>query len=462
MKASKFPKERGQALVIIAFAAVALFAFAALAIDGGRVFSDRRHSQNASDTAVLAAALAKIREDNNWQTVGLTRAAENDYNDADTETEVFVLPCDTSHMPYTSDNVQVKCKGLPTGADPKQYIVVHIKSVVHMTFARIIGRYTIINHTDAVSRATEPEITNWYDGYGIASTHQGCWPNQNSVPFDLGGSSTTFVKGAGVLVSAVCPGDSSVNVSGNPSLSTTTGVCAPGADVPSNDQDNLGNPGLQSTCNVPPPDYYTLPPDPECKNDGTIDEPQKGSGTWIATPGKFTSTFPDVKGGQAKIILQKGIYCLENGINLGAGWDITTDWNGNNSHDAAGEGVFFYVSGGDVEFNGNAFAFLHAISSTTNKSWEPYLNYLMYIPLSNKAEVHITGGSGSVFTGTILAPSSKVTLQGSTDNLGGNVTLDAQIIADIVKITGNTDLTIVYNKSNNGKTLTNPGIQLIE
>ena len=461
MKASKFPKEHGQALVIIAFAAVALFAFAALAIDGGRVFSDRRHSQNASDTSVLAAALAKIRG-GNWQTMGLTRAAENDYDDADPETEVYVLSCGGA-LPKTSDGVQVECKGLPAGADPNQYIVVHIKSVVHTTFARVIGRYTITNHTDAVSRATEPDITNWYDGYGIASTHQGCWPNSNSIPFDLGGSSTTFVNGAGVLVSAVCPGDNSINVSGNPSLDTTTGVCAPGTNsLPSSDLDNLGSPGLQSTCNVPPPDYYTLPPDPECKNAGTIDEKPKGSGTWIATPGKFTSTFPDVKGGQAKVILQKGIYCLQNGIKLGAGWEITTDLNGNKAHDGAGEGVFFYVSGGDVEFNGGAFAFLHAISSTTNSSWEPYLNYLMYIPPTNKAEVHITGSSGSVFTGTILAPSSKVTLQGSTDNLGGNVTLDSQIIADIVKITGNTDLTIVYNESNNAKTPTNPGIQLIE
>ncbi|HEX9332631.1 MAG TPA: pilus assembly protein TadG-related protein, partial [Anaerolineales bacterium] len=55
-------QERGQALILIAFAAVGLVGFAALAIDGSRVFSDRRHAQNAADTAVLAAALAKIRD----------------------------------------------------------------------------------------------------------------------------------------------------------------------------------------------------------------------------------------------------------------------------------------------------------------------------------------------------------------------------------------------------------------
>ncbi len=56
-------QEKGQALVIIALAAVSLFGFTALAIDGSRVFSDRRHAQNAADTAALAAALSKIRAD---------------------------------------------------------------------------------------------------------------------------------------------------------------------------------------------------------------------------------------------------------------------------------------------------------------------------------------------------------------------------------------------------------------
>ena len=54
-------QERGQALILIALAAVGLFGFSALAIDGSRVFSDRRHAQNAADTAALAAALARVQ-----------------------------------------------------------------------------------------------------------------------------------------------------------------------------------------------------------------------------------------------------------------------------------------------------------------------------------------------------------------------------------------------------------------
>src|SRR6185503_19696060 len=71
--------EKGQALIVIAFAAIVLFSFAALAIDGSMVFSDKRHAQNAADTAVLAAALAKIRGQS-FDTAAMSRATSNGYN----------------------------------------------------------------------------------------------------------------------------------------------------------------------------------------------------------------------------------------------------------------------------------------------------------------------------------------------------------------------------------------------
>src|SRR6266536_6197264 len=55
--------ERGQALILITLAAVGLFAITGLAIDGSAKFSDRRHAQNAADTAALAGALARIKND---------------------------------------------------------------------------------------------------------------------------------------------------------------------------------------------------------------------------------------------------------------------------------------------------------------------------------------------------------------------------------------------------------------
>jgi hypothetical protein len=48
--------ERGQVLVIMVFGMVVLLIIAGLAIDGGTVFMERRHAQNAADAAALAGA----------------------------------------------------------------------------------------------------------------------------------------------------------------------------------------------------------------------------------------------------------------------------------------------------------------------------------------------------------------------------------------------------------------------
>jgi uncharacterized membrane protein len=58
MKLKKF-MERGQALILITLAAIGLFGITGLAIDGSAKFSDRRHAQNAADTAAMAAVLTK-------------------------------------------------------------------------------------------------------------------------------------------------------------------------------------------------------------------------------------------------------------------------------------------------------------------------------------------------------------------------------------------------------------------
>ena len=54
-------KESGQVLVLIVVAIVGILGFAALALDGGMLLSERRRAQNAADAGVMAAALAKIR-----------------------------------------------------------------------------------------------------------------------------------------------------------------------------------------------------------------------------------------------------------------------------------------------------------------------------------------------------------------------------------------------------------------
>ena len=444
--------EKGQALVLIVLAAVGLFAFAALAIDGSAVFSDRRHSQNASDTAAFAAALALTRNPgSDWVQTAKDRALSNGYDESDGVTRVYVRLCST---PMTTDEgVSLTCQGLPAGADASEYVHVYIKSVVNMTFARVIGRQQVTNYTDAVVRATQPEITSWFDGKALVSTMEGCRsPGDNFDPFVVGGNGTTVVNNSGIFVNSNC--DPAFTDNGNSNLVTTSeGVCVVGG-VP-NDVSGVSpypteNCGTQIDLN-----RYVLPdPSSYCSQAGTITE---SGGEYVATPGSFNTsgnqTFPNVSP-SGTLKLQRGVYCLHNGMSLNANWTFTTDLDGNGAHDSDTEGVLFYVPDGDFSLNGGSTFTVHAISSTAGGIPSSLLNYLIYIPPTNEADVTITGNNGSEFIGTILSPTSHCTLNGS----GNTFSLDTQIICYNTTITGGGYIDITYNDANNAVTTTKPSL----
>jgi len=466
MKKKKYT-EHGQALILIALAMVGLVGFTALAIDGGNVFSDRRHSQNASDTSVLAAALERVRRPTqDWKSVAISRAADNGYSAADGVTEVNVYLC--SELPVTINGYTMTCKGLKPADDPTQFVYVHIKSLVKLFFAPVLGWRTVTNHTDAVAQATIPVPTNMADGYGIWSTHEGCNSPGEGDPFELGGSGDAEVIGAGVLVGANCPTDDSFVQNGNPTLNTTTGVCVNGtANYDPNEITSDIGPSLQEGCPAVDPDAYQIPPAPECTTQGRL--VQDANGDYIAIPGYFDKTgnrqFPDVNG-QVTVKLTKGVYCLYNGINVNAGITLTSDGDGD-GHEPGTEGVLFYLPGlessDSIQFNGGATINLHAISSMSSSNFDDsWLNLLIFVNPDYEADIDISGNTGSTYTGTILAPSAHVHLLGNNGTSAGTVTLDSQIISDTVQISGDTDFTLIYDESNNIVTLTNPGIHLIE
>src|SRR5215211_1059124 len=169
-------QERGQALVIIALAVVGLFGFSALAIDGSRVFSDRRNAQNAADTAALSAALAKIRAEDYVQAAEL-RAQDNSYVADGANSKVEVHICNET-------GITPVCQGIPT-VDPNSnppptpeeldrataanYVQVKIESTIAATFARIVGRNEFKNIVTAIAYAGPVEPKPLVDSYAIAA-----------------------------------------------------------------------------------------------------------------------------------------------------------------------------------------------------------------------------------------------------------------------------------------------------
>lgn len=451
---SKKATQRGQALVLIALAVVGLVGFAALAIDGSSVFSDRRHSQNASDTSALAAALALTRNDTNWKDSGLQRAVSNGYNPADGVTKVDVYLC--SELPLSVNGITLTCvgKGLPAGADPAEYVYVHIKSRVRLFFAPVIGWKTVTNNTDAVVHAEKQVETSMFPGFALISARMNC-PQSNHDPFTVNGNSGTTIVNAGILVNATCTfPQPAYDQGGSSSVKTDTGVCVVGA--------------AESTNTVPPPttdcsptDWhkYTLP-NPSCSHEGIISK--NSHGDWEATPGLYGPNFNfdsiDDVNPSGKLYLQKGIYCFYDGIDLQSTWTITSDLNDSGTYDSATEGVFFYVPQGDITFNGSSYVDIHAVDSTMDNFPKEFVNYLIYVPPTNPATVKITGANGSQFTGTIFAPTSYVVLNGGS----GTVGLDSQVIGDAVTIEGNGTLDIHYKATDNAITTTNPSLAQTE
>jgi Putative Flp pilus-assembly TadE/G-like len=436
--------QSGQALVMIALAAIGLFAFAALAIDGSAIFSDRRHAQNAADTGALAAALTKVRG-GDWEHEGLARAESNGYDDNGITNDVLFFNPPNSG-PYQGND---------------EYIQVKIRSDVKLFFARIIGRQTATNYVEAVARASIPKVTTWFDGQALVSTMPGCkgdvgW---NHDPFVVNGNSGTTVVNSGIFVNALC--DGAYDQGGSSRVETDTGVCV------------VDGATADSTNTIPPPNdncaqkdtsMYTLPSASCGTQVGMIDK--ISTGNYEASPGTYSGSFPSdalPNGSPAGILkLKKGIYCFDDGIDFQSTWTVTTNLNGNvdasgkDIHDSDSEGVFLFVRSGDVTFNGTSDIYLHAINSLDFP--EKLRNYLMYLPPTNEGTIKITGDDGSSFIGTILAPHAHVVLNGGS----GTVGLDTQIIGYSVAIEGNGTLDINFNQANNGMTLYQPATSLAQ
>lgn len=467
--------ERGQALVIIAFGLIALIGMTALAIDGGGVYSDRRHAQNAADTAVMAAGLMHIKNplDVDWpaaRDAGLQRAADNGYDNDGTTNLVNVyrcsdtgatceFPADETYVDNNSNGVfdagdtlnDTNGNGFLDIYDPHDFVQATVVSHVPTYFARVLGIFELTNSVQAVARAVPPSPIPWYFGNALVATMPGCktggWPHD---PFTLSGNSVSLVTGAGgVFVNSTCANAFTANT--NATMDSVSGICVVGGVV------NNGN------VNPPPDDYcgspidedtYQLPSvtDASCTSNGVFYD--VGGGTFVATPGRYSSTFPGISpAGTLK--LQSGIYCLENGISVGAGWTITTDLDGTGEFDGSDgrdEGVLLYVPNGNVTFNGGAFVQIGAINKVGT---DPGIKgYLLYLPPTNNSPVKLAGSNGSTFVGTILAPASFVTLEGgsSTDSLE----LECQIIGYSINVTGGGTLNIQYNQSKVAQTMTSP------
>jgi hypothetical protein len=322
-----------------------------------------------------------------------------------------------------------------------------------------------VDHTDAVVLAETAKKTSFFPGYAIVSTMMGCPPpGYPRDPFTVTGNSQTVVVDAGILVNSSCQHPDAFTQGGSSKVKTDDGVCVVGHfdyDIGDVLPPPVG-PGTGGDCSQIDYTKYSLIV-PACSHEGSIRK--ISNGVYWAYPGNYGpgyayDSIDDIHPSGGTIKLQKGIYCLHNGINLQSTWTITSDLDGD-GHDS-NEGVLFYVQNGDLTFNGSSTLDIHAVNTPNDNFPVKLLNYLIYVPPSNDADIKITGANGSTFTGTILAPTSYVVLSGGTGTTAGTVDLGSQIIGYAVTIAGDGNLNVHYDAADNAETIYNPSLSGIE
>jgi Flp pilus assembly protein TadG len=383
-------RERGQALILIALAAVGLFGFAALAIDGSAAFSDRIHAQNAADTAALAAALTRIRG-GDWVQSGLARAGTNGYQN-DGQSNTVHVHCPPEHGPYAGN---------------LEYVEVVIESSVKTTFARVVGIDQVNNLVTAVTHATLPTRAPLYSGAAMVALK----PDGRGT-FRSHGTNETSVVGSGIFVNSndAC----AFEQVGNSEIDTLAGIqivgqaCLHGSVTPADAIDTGAAP-------VPYPPT-NLPPEPTCTQDAV----QNGN---TLSPGNWSGNFPP----RGVTFLQSGIYCVDGMFMV-------------NAHDIlAGDGVLIYMRSGNVHWDGRAQINLTAPTSG------PYAGLLIYMPMSNDEGLIINGNSDSSFVGTFLAPASDIQVNGTSGVSGYH----SQIVGYTIDLIGTADMLVEYNQNEN-------------
>ncbi len=435
--------ESGQAIVLIVMLIVGLVGITALAVDGGNAYSDRRHAQNAADTAALSGALAQIRQ-NNIVSAALNSAATNGYNNDHLANDVEVYAPPVSGV-YACSGVQ----GSPLDENGvklcNQYIQVFITSHVRTYFAPVIGITQVTNKVEAIARGKPGGHFPIYGGNAIASTNPTAC---KSITYQ-GNAGVTLI-GSGIYVNSSCPNAAFFNNSSANQL-TVDAPCPPsGLQVVGGITANPGSLNIDPSCqneNVTPKPGPSLPTktiEESCNTEGNaqVTGHIMSPGWWDGSPNK---TFPP----GSVDTLESGVYCIKNG----KGFEL------HGSSSLTGSDVVIYVRDGNVDLSGNGTVSISAPGSSMacNADAGPLKGLLIYLPPTNKNAVTFNGGATLAAIGTILAPSSQCYILG-----GGSVSapLQTQFVCNNVKLGGSSGTWINYNPCLQYQPKVDPVLQL--
>jgi len=377
--------ESGQVLVLLVLGVVVLFGFAALAVDGGMVYSDRRHAQMGSDASSLAGGgAAALYMENHYVIYGnftcsnanviaaqnstdpdnpgakmaaIARAADNDYSiDEDiADTHGVTTECGIeSHGGWADKYIDIKTM---------------ITSETETSFAQFVFNGIMRNTVEAITRV-RPRSPAVYGHAIVALNPAACQGQQNGAGFH--GTADVNVTGGGIFSNGCLSAD------GGPSVSVTDGTVNYVSEV---DEPGKFDP-VAEVSEALPPSSYIIPP-PNCAH----------ADAWNGTGNQLEALSP----------LEPGLYCVTGDLKINGGTFTGTD-------------VTIYMADGDLTINGNATVILD--SSEADPDPTPAIpGVLIYAPQSNDEDILLNGTGDSSFIGTVYAPGADVTLLGNSETI---------------------------------------------
>jgi hypothetical protein len=424
------PRENGQVIILLVAGIISLLGFTALAIDGARLYSERRHAQGTADTAVLTMltyvgqyTATELRNSTIWNAVdddaeqaALERIYDNGYDD------YAVYNSFTSNDRLRMDVIQT------TGPYFDTYTAkVFLISEVDPVFAQLITDEELLVNVE--SEAVLKLYTNLGFGQALYSlSDDAC----NAI--DFSGTSDIQILGSGIYANSSC--DPAVNVTGTTGVTIDDDVTTPGGY----DNDGGGVLTTGGTINTGADPHPTIPvPEPDCSvlSAGNVVVDNSGAVTKVIYyPGVYNSKIVINSGFNEQIFLP-GLYCLNAGMSVGNG-NVT-------AHD-----VTFYVPTDNVSIGGSPgtapeFSFIAPRAGQADDGTNSWDGMLFYVA---DGKLDITGGENTYLEGTIYAPSDQFNPTCKLTGNGNTVGYNLQFVCDTIGLGGTSETLIEYDGTN--------------
>jgi hypothetical protein len=429
---SKGRKEYGQVMVLLVLAVVGLMGFAALAIDGGMAYSDRRHAQNAADASSLAggsaAALWMEEKGITYENfscngvAGALSAAEGAAIDRAGTNDFQIESGLENHH-----GVHVNCVNSFNGVFYNMYIdvTVEITSETNTALVHLVYDGPTKNRVAAITRI-RPHAPLGFGQAIIGLNDLVCDGNNNGVI--IHGSTDINIFGGGIYSNGCLKlmGAENLKLFVDPPIINYVEELIISGNVVLNASPSPVPSGIM------PEDYTYIPP-PDCDQVPYYGNPSnqfRNNASGHIPPGNYSS----IKFNGAGTLQGGGLYCMHGNFDVGNN-DLSIV-----PTDDGKDGVTIYLIQGNFITNGGGEVNLKAPAEVP----DPYPaipGVLIYLAEGNNGVVTLTGNSVSSFHGTVYAPSGTIEAYGTP---GHDATFHTQFVGKNVKVGGNARIDVNY------------------